>query len=141
MVYPYLTYCNLVWGGASETNLRKILLLQKRCVRIITASHFLDPSAPLFSSTSILTIHNLYSYLCLLHAFKYKDSLTERDSRYNTRHGEAYSISFQRISVCQRSLKFIVPKLYNELPLRIKSIDTLGIFKKEIKNFVTSGQI
>ena len=23
LVYPYLTYCNAIWGGASENNLKK----------------------------------------------------------------------------------------------------------------------
>ena len=33
--YPYLIYCNLVWGNTYSTNLEKINRLQKKLVRII----------------------------------------------------------------------------------------------------------
>ena len=30
LIYPYLIYCNLVWGGAASVHLNKLLLLQKK---------------------------------------------------------------------------------------------------------------
>ena len=33
LVYPYLTYCNLIWAPTYVTNLQRIYLLQKRAVR------------------------------------------------------------------------------------------------------------
>ena len=36
LVYPYLTYCNLIWASAYVTNLERIYLLQKRAVRAIS---------------------------------------------------------------------------------------------------------
>jgi hypothetical protein len=35
LVYPYMQYCILVWGSTYPSNLRRIVLLQKRVVRII----------------------------------------------------------------------------------------------------------
>ena len=34
LVYPYLIYCNLVWGGTHELHLNPLRLLQKKIVRI-----------------------------------------------------------------------------------------------------------
>ena len=48
MIYPYLTYCLVVWGGAATVHTNKILLLQKRVVRIITGSEYTEHSEPLF---------------------------------------------------------------------------------------------
>ena len=36
LVYPYLTYCNLIWASTYVTNLQRIYLLQKRAVRAIS---------------------------------------------------------------------------------------------------------
>ena len=38
---PYLLNCNLIWGGAANTHLNKLLILQKRALRIISQSVYL----------------------------------------------------------------------------------------------------
>ena len=55
-IYPYLTYCTVVWSSTYVTNLNRIFLLQKRTVRAITNSDFCAPSAPLFAELKILGI-------------------------------------------------------------------------------------
>ena len=35
-VYPYLTYCNQIWGNLSSYSLKRLIVLQKRVVRIIS---------------------------------------------------------------------------------------------------------
>ena len=49
LIYPYLTYCNIVWSSTYVTNLNRILLLQKRAVRILTNSEYRAHSDPLFN--------------------------------------------------------------------------------------------
>jgi hypothetical protein len=34
LIYPYLNYCNIVWSSTYVTNLKRILILQKRIVRL-----------------------------------------------------------------------------------------------------------
>ena len=36
LVYPYLLYCNIIWGGTYAAHLNTLQLLQKKVVRIIT---------------------------------------------------------------------------------------------------------
>jgi hypothetical protein len=36
LVYPYLTYGNLVWGNTYPTRLQKLLNVQKKIVRLIS---------------------------------------------------------------------------------------------------------
>ena len=43
LIYPYLTYCNIIWGGACTCQLSKIIIFQKRAIRVITASSYLEP--------------------------------------------------------------------------------------------------
>ena len=34
-VYPYLTYCNHIWGNIYQSNLKRLCVLQNKIVRII----------------------------------------------------------------------------------------------------------
>ena len=36
LIYPYLTYCNIVWASTYPSNLNRLLLMQKRAVQAIT---------------------------------------------------------------------------------------------------------
>ena len=45
--YPYFIYCNQVWGDIYPTNLGRMVLLQKRLVRIVTCSHYRAHTEPL----------------------------------------------------------------------------------------------
>jgi len=35
LVHPFLSYCNMVWAFNYDTRLKRLILLQKRAVRII----------------------------------------------------------------------------------------------------------
>ena len=47
LAYPYLIYCNLVWGDSASVHLNKLFLMQKKAVRIITDSDYLANSLSL----------------------------------------------------------------------------------------------
>ena len=51
----------MIWGFSSKKNLKHIHLLQKRAVRIISHSHYLCPSAALFSRMKILPVQEIVS--------------------------------------------------------------------------------
>ena len=53
LVYPFLTYCNVVWFSTYCSNLNCIYLLQKCLVRLITKAHYLANTAPLFSQLKV----------------------------------------------------------------------------------------
>ena len=41
-VYPYLIYCIEIWGNTHDSYLSTLIKLQKKAVRIITFSHYLE---------------------------------------------------------------------------------------------------
>merc|ERR1711888_285280 len=63
-VYPYFTYCNLVWGGAAKTLHESLVLLQKKCVRTISKVGYYEHTAPLFSELKLLTVKQIYNLNC-----------------------------------------------------------------------------
>ena len=61
LISSHLSYCSMIWGFSSKKNLKRIHLLQKRAVRIISHSHYLCPSAGLFSRMNSLPVQDIVS--------------------------------------------------------------------------------
>ena len=59
LVFPYLIYCNEVWGNASAVHLEPIIKIQKRAIKTITFSSYLSPSEPIFQSLNIFIFRKL----------------------------------------------------------------------------------
>ena len=59
-VYPYLIYCIEIWGYSISNSTTTAILAQKKVVRIITFSHYLAHTLPLFQSLSILPVVKLF---------------------------------------------------------------------------------
>ena len=60
LVHPYMYYGNIAWGCTYKTNLRRLTILQKRAVRLITKSTFDAHTAPLFREHKLLNLSNIY---------------------------------------------------------------------------------
>ena len=67
LIYSHIVYAIQVWGSANDSELNKILILQKKAVRMMLfkdqypqISGCLNPSDPLFSELSILKIHDVF---------------------------------------------------------------------------------
>ena len=121
LVYPYLTYCNIIWGNACVSSLNSIYLLQKRLVRLISNSPYLAHTLPLFSSLKILNIYQLNKYLTLKFMYLYVKQkipshiispvLCSQLHQYNTRRKSLYYIESRKTRRSQSSLGYHGVKL------------------------------
>jgi len=48
LILPYLNYCVNIWDNTFVTHLQKIVILQKRIIRMIAGAKRLDHTSPLF---------------------------------------------------------------------------------------------
>ena len=51
LIYPYFNYCNLIWGSAANSHLETLMLIQKKCIRIISKAGYYDHTEPLLMGT------------------------------------------------------------------------------------------
>ena len=57
MIYPFLTYALTTWGNTYPTNLKPIITLQKKAIRILTFSDYNSHSSPLFLKLKLLKLN------------------------------------------------------------------------------------
>ena len=140
LVYPYLTYCNLIWGKTYSTHLKPIEIKQKRCLRIMNNSEYRDHTRPLFFSNKLLQLCDIYKFR--LATFMYKSPVFvnsfSRLHSHNTRDRASLRSQVQRLTVSLKSLSFQGPDLWNKIPPEIKEVESVAIFKKRLKEYLIS---
>ena len=148
LIHPYLTYGLASWGQSSKTYLNKILILQKRALRMIYFADRRDHAIPLFIDANILPLTFLYyesvsnlmhdinnnkAPLNILKLFKKTSSVHSYSTRSST--SKNFYVHSTRLEVHKRSLSQFGVKLWNEIPRGIRDLPK-KVFKGEIKQLL-----
>ena len=147
LVHAKLTYCISCWGGAK--NLKKLESLQNRAVKIICKAKKRDSPKLCYKSLQILQIRQCYNLQIASIMFKFNlgkwkgDFIPVRPSsihNYHTRFAskDTYTIPQGTSDLYQRSLNYIGPSVWNDVPEAIKATNNLGNFKKLFKEHLMS---
>ena len=62
-IYPYLTYCNHIWGATCKTRLELLVTLQNKAIRILSHAGNRTNSDPLYKKLNIMKLENINTYL------------------------------------------------------------------------------
>ena len=93
-LYPYLNYCNCIWGNTCKTYLYPLIKLQKMAMRIIEGAERSDHTEDIFKKLKVLNIDKLYVYCTQLLLFKYHyNKLPAIFDSFFTRNGVVHSIA------------------------------------------------
>ena len=144
LVYPYLQYCNVVWGNASPTNLKPLLTKQKRAVRVINNAGFIDPTNNLPKSIKILKLQDIFNLESVKFVFEQKSipnpiiTFTHSNEfhNYHTRGNLLLRPPLPTIDLDKRFVKYSGCLSYNSLPNNIKSIGNKNTFKINAKKYL-----
>ena len=71
LIHPHFSYGLLAWGIASITALKSSIMLQKRAIRNINRDKYRAHREPLFNSSQILKLTDLYEYQVTLFMFDF----------------------------------------------------------------------
>ena len=69
LIYSHIIYAIEVWGSTFKTELNKILILQKRALRLMAPGP-LYPSDPIFSKLNMFKVSDIHKYQVLKFVFK-----------------------------------------------------------------------
>ena len=146
-IYPYLNYCNTVWGSAPPTHLTKLVTLQKRIVRIISEKPRLSPSKELFINLRILPVDQLNKFKLSMFCFIFLDN--KLPSTFNhfftsvsdvhahfTRISDTFYINTPRTTYAQNSVHYLAPFTWNSLHPNFHKEKRLGVFKRNLIDYL-----
>ena len=135
LIQPYINYGLAVWVQAAQSNLNKILILQKRALRLINFAPFKSQAVPLFDYYNVLPLNFLYikSICIIMHdVFNNKAScnisslftLASDTHHCNTRFFQAGTFAIQNSRTQQRIKSFSCygANAWNSIPLNIRSL-------------------
>ena len=145
--YPYFIYCNHVWGNTYQTNLDRLMIIQKKLIRIITGSPYRAHTEPLFHANRILTVYDLnvnivgmFMYKCLF------EPGTDVFATYfytncdihgkETRNADALYVTYGRLDIRRSSIKIHGSDLWNTLPPYVQNSDSSNVFKLRLRNYL-----
>ena len=147
-VLPYLNYSVLTWGS-SLANCDRLLLLQKRAVRIISKAGHRDHTANLFANLTLLRFKDLYYLNLGKFMYKYMINalpscfnscfmLTSNIHSYNTRSASKQNIyvCYSRTSLFKNSLIQRGVNYWNSLSESIKTSPSQAIFVQKKPYFL-----
>ena len=141
-VYPYLTYCIEVWGCAYPTHLQCLFLLQKKIIRIITFSHYLAHTEPLFMSLEILPLEKIFYHRCGLMMYKYHNnllpcSISQLYAKNDSIHDHNTRCSnLLRVPIGSKSFTSVSARIWNVLNNIIVFDVPISKFKSLLKQYL-----
>ena len=122
-IYSYYTYCNHVWGATYASNLKNLVLLQKKCVRIICNVKPRDHTEILFKELGFLKFDDINKYMIgrFMHRW-YNRNLPEMFNEYFeyvsnvhnyvTRQSIHLYVPYMRTNLGQSSISYRGPKIW-----------------------------
>ena len=150
IIFPYLKYCNIVWAtNATQTELDALYKVQKKCLRILSNSHYLAPSAPIFKKLSLLNIFDINRQEIATFIYKYEHNLlpdpfldkfkyNNQVHNYNTRSTHKFHLWSVKSIYEAKSINYIGPKLWNSIPHDITKSQFVSSFRNKYKTLLIS---
>ena len=165
LFYSHLVYAIHVWGSACTTEINKILVLQKRAVRVITNNNIfpivpgpLYPTNRLFYNLKILKVEDVFKFQVSKFIFNCLNLITPRNFQdwfklcykihnHNTRSAivdienlvnsnKLFILYGRTTHYGLKLLKVSGPKLWNLIPNHIRSNPSAGYFATHLKNYL-----
>ena len=146
----HLRYGCQIWGQRKTQITKRILLLQKSALRLITFSPSQSPSLPLFAELKILTIFDLVKYLNTLFVHQALNTklppqvcntfnFTKPIHNLNTRGSSIGLLTQANVNTIHFgiwSLKFQCVKNWNFFQNHFKSIDLASVSPQKLKTLL-----
>ena len=144
LIYPHLTYCQIVWGATHLTSLRPLVTTQKRIIRTILGLRRFDHTQEAFSDLRILKFNDINTYCCSIYVFKSINTPGNNlfqhrvNNRYPLRNNNILDIPFVGTLQSQSGILYHGAVTWNRLPHRVTNCTSVNSFKYALKRHLIS---
>ena len=70
LIEPHLTYCVEVWGNAYKSNMHPLDVKQKRVIRLVCKTVYLEHTVELLRSLQVLPFYDLMKFKIVIFVYK-----------------------------------------------------------------------
>lgn len=137
LIHSYLSYTICTYAGTYAIHLNRLLLLQKRALRIINNVSYLAHTDTLFFSNKILKIHDMYKLSIGLYMYEHFNEYSRTHEHYTRGHNDLLQAQ-SRLCVTSNSIHVIGPKIFNSIPIEIRAKPSKNTFKYYYKQHLLS---
>lgn len=150
-IYPHLLYGIEIYANCSHTTLQSLHVLNNRILRVLLNKPVRSPVNELYINFDTLPLHLLFEkqVLIFVHKCLFNNQVLPEifhnyfNRRYmihehNTRKKSNLNIPIVSTNIGQRRMTCIGAKLWNNLPEDLKICSYINMFKKSIKNLLSS---
>lgn len=130
-VESILRYGLIFWGNS--TNRNDALVAQKRCVRSVCRLKPTDSCKPHFKMLHILTLPSLYILEVSIFVKSNLDLFNKFISKRNLYNINTFS---RKTALFGQSIFGMCTRIYNNLPLHIRQLTSITMFKRKLYNFL-----
>ena len=153
LIFPYLTYCNQVWGSTFKYNINTLNKLQKRAIRIICSAKPNSHTEGLYKELGLLKVAEIYHFLVGQFMFRYHHKMLPKIfdqyfvkhsaiHQYSTRQSDLYLLPDYKKDIGRRSISFLGVKIWKQIILAKINLDTSQpVFKRNLRRCMQQGTI
>lgn len=140
LLHSHISFGIALYGSTTIDNLTRILILQKKALRIMLNLKWYDSTKQYFSELGIFTVFSLYIYEIILIIKASSSSMLSlgQSHKYYTRNQNKFAYKSHNLKLFERKPRYAGIKYYNKLPLEIRSIDNYNKFKSKLKVYLLS---
>ena len=143
--FPYFIYCNHGWGNTYQTNLKSLVLVQKKLVRIISCAPFKAHAEPLMFAMRLLSVNGINQYMTAILMYQCLHCNTPNVfnnffQKNNTLHGhdtrqaDHLHVPYARLDIRKFCFKIHGANTWNNIPIIIKQSPSLDVFKQRLRH-------
>ena len=152
LVYPYLSYCNMVWASTYATRLHRLIILQKRAVRLVAGAPYCSHTSQIFSTLKILRVEQIatfqigefmyrFSRNLLPPIYKNYFELSSEVHSYFTRNSTLYRRIYARTNTHLFSIKSVGVVTWEKIPIEIRLSSSIWVFKNKFRTYLIEGTV
>ena len=146
LAYPHFTYANVLWTSTAASNLKPLIVMQKRLIRIITKRGWIEHTDPLFSELKLLKFSDLSSLSLALFVYKTVNNLIQSPITFTPREEIPYNLRnvlplLNPQNQSNQTRLFVESRgkeLWNRLPNQIKESNNPLCLKNRLKSYFIS---
>ena len=125
LIFPYLTYCNQVWGSTYKYNIDTLTKFQKKAVKIICSVKPFSHTDGLYKELGLLKVTDIYHFLVGQFMFRYHHKMLPKlFDEYFTKRSKVYGY------ITRQSELFRLPDYKKDLGRRCISFAGVKMWKK-----------